>query len=72
MKKIDLSEVSIKNAVRIMMEETEYEQFKQVAEALDIKKTTFQSMLDRETFRVEDLQSIANLLGYSLELHRKE
>lgn len=71
MKNINLSDVSVKNAVRIMMEDTEYDQFQKVAEALDIKKSSFQSMLDRNVVKVEDLNKIADLFGYTVELKKK-
>lgn len=72
MKKINLMDMSVKNVVRIMMEGTEYDQFQKIAEALGIKKSSFQSMLDRNTVRVEDFKKIANLLGYSIKLERNE
>lgn len=68
---INLNEVSVKNAVRVMMENTDYNQFQKVAEALDIKKTTFQSALDNETLRVRDLIKVADLLGYEIQLTKK-
>ena len=71
MKNINLSDVSVKNAVRIMMEDTEYDQFQKVAEALDMKKSSFQSMLDRNVVKVEDLNKIAELFGYTVELRKK-
>lgn len=71
MKSINLSDMSVKNAVRIMMEGTEYDQFQKVADALDMKKTSFQSMLDRNAVRVEDLKKIADLLGYEVKLEKK-
>lgn len=71
MKNINLSDMSVKNAVRIMMDGTEYDQFQKVAESLDMKKTSFQSMLDRNSVRVEDLKKIADLLGYEVTLEKK-
>lgn len=71
MKEINLSEVSIKTAVRLMMENTEYDQFQKVAESLDIKKTTFQSALDKGTMRMKDFQKVAELLGYEVTLKEK-
>ena len=71
MNEINLSEMSIKAAVRLMMENTEYDQFQKVAESLNIKKTTFQSSLDNGTIRVRDLQRVAELLGYSIKLNQK-
>jgi predicted DNA-binding protein (UPF0251 family) len=68
MKNINLNEMSIKSAVRLMMEGTEYKQFQEVAEALEIRKTTFQSALDNNSLRVRDLIKIAELLGYELNL----
>lgn len=72
MKEINLSDMSVKNAVRIMMENAEYDQFQKVAEALGINKSSFQSMLDRDTVRVRDLHKIADLLGYTIKLEQKE
>ncbi|WP_019244557.1 MULTISPECIES: hypothetical protein [Bacillus] len=71
MKEIQLSEVSIKSAVRLMMEETEYDQFQKIAEAIDIKKTTFQSALDNDAMRIRDLKKVADLLGYTIKLEKK-
>ncbi|MCM3405941.1 hypothetical protein [Cytobacillus oceanisediminis] len=71
MKEIKLTETSIKSAVRLMMEETEYKQFQEVATALEIPKSTFQSALDNNSMRVRDLQKVADLLGYEIKLERK-
>jgi predicted DNA-binding protein (UPF0251 family) len=71
MKTINLNEMSVKSAVRLMMEGTEYKQFQEVAEALGIKKTTFQSALDNNSLRVRDLVKVADLLGYELNLDKK-
>lgn len=72
MKEINLLELSIKSAVRLMMESSsEYDQFQKVAEALDMKKSTFQSALDNGTLRVRDLLKVADLLGYSVKIEQK-
>lgn len=71
MKEINLSEMSIKTAVRIMMEGSEYSQFQKVAEALDIRKSTFQSALDNDSLRVRDLMKVADLLGYQVKIGQK-
>lgn len=72
MKNIHLSEMSIKSAVRLMMEGTEYKQFQEVAKALEIPKSTFQSALDNNSLRVRDLQKVADLLGYEIKIEQKE
>ena len=69
-KKISLSDVQIKNAVRVMMEDTEYDQFQKIAAALGKAKSTFQTSLDNETIRTKDLIKVADLLGYDLQLKK--
>ncbi|MGG3233966.1 hypothetical protein ABEP17_10820 [Priestia flexa] len=71
MKTIQLSEVNLKNAIRVMMEDSQYDQFQQVAKDLDIPKTTFQSALNNEALRVRDLLKVADLLGYELVLEKR-
>lgn len=71
MKDITLNDITIKNAVRIMMEESKYTQFMEVAQALEIPKSTFQSALDNNSLRVRDLQKVADLLGYEIKLEKK-
>lgn len=68
MKEIDLMNMSIKSAVRLMMEETDYKQFQEIAKALEIKKSTLQSALDNNSLRVRDLLKIAELLGYTVKI----
>lgn len=72
MENIDLMEMTIKSAVRLMMEETEYKQFQEIAKELNIPKSTFQSSLDNNALRVRDLQKVADLLGYKIKLSKKE
>ena len=72
MKEINLLEVSLKNAIRVMMDETEFDQFQKIAAALDIPKSTFQSALDKNTLKVRDLLPIAELLGYTVKLEKKK
>jgi hypothetical protein len=71
MKEINLTEVSLKNAVRIMMEGTEYDQFQKVAAALNIPKSTLQSALDKNTLKIRDLVPVAELLGYTVKLEKR-
>lgn len=71
MREIDLGEVHIKNAIRIIMEDTEYNQFQKIAEALDIPKSTFQSALDNNSMRMRDLIKVADLFGYTIKLEKK-
>jgi predicted HTH domain antitoxin len=71
MKTIFLEEVSIKNAVRLMMEESELDTFKKVAEASEMSTTTFQSALDRNAIKLRDFQRIVEVLGYSIRLEKK-
>jgi predicted DNA-binding protein (UPF0251 family) len=70
-KEINLTDMTIKSAVRLMMEKSEYTQFQNVAKELDIAKSTFQSALDNESLRVRDLKKVADLLGYELTLKQK-
>lgn len=71
MDSINLKDVGVKNAMRLMMENTEYCTFKDVAETLDISKSTFQSALDNNAIRVRDLQRAASLFGYEIHLVKK-
>lgn len=70
-KEINLTDMTIKSAIRLMMEKSEYDQFQSVAKELDIAKSTFQSALDNESMRVRDLKKVADLLGYELTLKQK-
>jgi len=72
MKEINLFDVSVKTAIRIMMEGTEYDQFQKLSKALDMPKSTFQSALDKDSLRVRDLLKIAEFLGYNVILEKKE
>lgn len=71
MKKINLMDMSVKSAVRIMMEETDYKQFQEIAKALELPKSTLQSALDNNSLRVRDLLKIAKLLGYDVKLEKQ-
>jgi hypothetical protein len=71
-KEINLMDMSIKSAVRVMMEGTEYKQFQELAKALDIPKSTLQSALDNNALRVRDLLKIAELLGYSIKIDKND
>jgi hypothetical protein len=70
-KEIKLNDVTIKNSVRVMMEDTSFNQFRKIAEELNMKPTTFQSSLDNDTLRVRDLKKVADLLGYEVILKGK-
>lgn len=72
MKEINLMDMSIKSAVRIMMEDTDYKQFQEIAKALEIPKSTLQSALDNNSLRVRDLLKIADLLGYKIKVAKEE
>jgi hypothetical protein len=72
MKEINLLDMSIKSAVRILMEDTDYKQFQEIAKALDISKSTFQSALDNNSLRVRDLLRIAELLGYKVVVVKED
>ena len=69
-KTIDVADMNIKNAVKIMMEDSEYKTFKQLAEALDVPETTFRSALNNDALRLRDLMKIMNLLGYSMKIEK--
>lgn len=69
-KTINVADMNIKNAVKIMMEDSEYKTFKQLAEALDVPETTFRSALNNDALRLRDLMKIMNLLGYSMKIEK--
>lgn len=62
--------MNIKNAVKIMMEDSEYKTLKQLAEALNVPETTFRSALNNDALRFRDLLKIMNLLGYSMKIEK--
>ncbi|MGM7637613.1 hypothetical protein [Bacillus sp. Hm123] len=72
MKEINVSEMSDKVAVRLMMDGSEYKTFKQLAEELNIDPNAFRSTLNRNTLRVKELRRIAALLGYTVKLEKNE
>ncbi|KPB03070.1 hypothetical protein [Bacillus sp. CHD6a] len=69
-KTINVANMNIKNAVKIMMEDSQYKTFKQLAEALDVPETTFRSALNNDALRFRDLLKIMNLLGYSMKIEK--
>lgn len=69
-KTINVSDMNIKNAVKIMMEDSEYKTLKQLAEALNVPETTFRSALNNDALRFRDLLKIMNLLGYSMKIEK--
>ena len=71
MKKIELEDINVKNLIRLMMEDSEYQQFKEISEALNIKRTTFQSALNNDALRFRDFMKVADLLGYTVKLEKK-
>lgn len=71
MNNITLKEVNIKNAIRLMMENSKFDTFKEIAEELDIAKSTFQSALDNDALRVRDLLRVVELLGYEIKIEKK-
>jgi hypothetical protein len=71
LKEINLMDMSVKSAVRIMMEGTDYKQFQEIAKALELPKSTLQSALDNNSLRVRDLLKIAKLLGYDVKLENQ-
>jgi DNA-directed RNA polymerase specialized sigma24 family protein len=68
---INLRQMTAKTAVTIMMEGSEVKSYKELAEKLDIKEYTFRSALHNNALRVRDLQDIAELLGYEIQLKEK-
>lgn len=72
MKKISLEDMTLKNAIRLMMEETTFTTFKEVAENTGMSKSTFQSAMDRDNLKVRDLQKILDALGYEIKFEKKE
>lgn len=72
MRSFHLGDMSNKTAIRAMMDGSEYTQFKQIAEALDMPETSLRSTLNRNTLRVNDLQRIADLLGYKITFEKEQ
>lgn len=72
MKVINLADMSNKMMVRAMMEKSEYTTFKQIAERLGVPETSFRSMLNRNSMKLEDLQAVADLLGYTVKLEKEK
>lgn len=72
MRSFYLGDMSNKTAIRAMMDGSEYTQFKQIAEALDMPETSLRSTLNRNTLRVNDLQRIADLLGYKITFEKEQ
>jgi hypothetical protein len=70
MKEIDLMNMSVKSAVRIMMEDSDYKQIQEIAKALDTPRSTLQSALDNNALRIRDLLKIAELLGYNVKIQQ--
>ncbi|WP_404470634.1 hypothetical protein [Sutcliffiella horikoshii] len=68
MREINLSEISTKNGIKIMMENTEFTTFKELAEALGMPKTTLISAINNNALRLRDLQRITKLLGYKVQV----
>lgn len=64
--------MQIKNAVRLMMEDTEYDQFQKIAKAIGKAKSTFQTSLDNDSMRVRDLLKVADVLEYEVILTKKK
>ncbi len=69
-KTINIADMNIKNAVKIMMEGSEYKTLKQLAVALKINETTFRSALNNDALRFRELVKIMNLLGYSMKIEK--
>lgn len=72
MESINLENITLSNAVRLMMENSEYDTFKKIAETIEVPKSTFQSSLNNNAMRIRDLIKVAELLGYTLTLEKKQ
>jgi FAD synthase len=70
-KEIYLTNINNKNVIRLMMEDSEYDQFQKIADAMEMPKTTFQSTLSRDSLKLRDFQRIAEILGYQIILEKK-
>jgi len=68
---IDLGEVELKLALRLMMSEAGLNTFKELAANVGMKETTFRSALSNDSVRYRDLQKIAESMGYTLVLQKK-
>jgi hypothetical protein len=70
-KEIKLVDITTKTAVRVMMEDSSYHQFQDIAKDLGKAKSTFQSWLDNDSLRVRDLKEVADKLGYEVIIRQK-
>jgi len=70
-KVVNLDQMSLKNAIRVMMEDSEFKTYKELAEKLDIKEYTFRSALHNDSLRVRDLKRVADILGYKIIMEQK-
>jgi hypothetical protein len=68
---IDLSEDSLKTALKIMMAEANVDTFAELARRLEMPETTFRSAINNESMRVSMLLKVAALTGYTLEIKPK-
>jgi hypothetical protein len=71
LKSIDLNEIDLKLALRIMMSEAEVGTFKDLSKKIEMKETTFRSALGNDSLRLKDFQRIVDVLGYTMTLQKK-
>lgn len=70
-KSVNLTQMSLKNAIRVMMEDSGISTYKELAEKLEIKEYTFRSALHNDALRVRDLMKAAEVLGFEVTLTQK-
>lgn len=65
-RQIDLSDMSIRKAINIMMAEADVSTYADIARAIEMKETTLRSAISNESLRFEDFKKIANHLGFKV------
>lgn len=71
MNSINLSELSLKGALRVMMEGSDIKTYKELADKLNINEYTFRSALHNDALRTKELLKAAEILGYEIKLEKK-
>lgn len=69
---IDLSQLDIRTALKIMMAENNVNSFADIARNLEIKETTFRSAVSNGSIRLEDFMKVAKSMGYTVVLKPQE
>lgn len=69
---IRLNETDIKTALKIMNAESGINSIAELAKKLDMNDTTLRSALNNGALRVVDFLKITELLGYTVDVVKKE